>query len=79
MNINQILVVGIPAVIFLVVIGYTYTIYNLLVNLRMNVERQASHIQVHLKKKFDLVPALSETVKGYAKHEKGIFTEVTRL
>jgi LemA protein len=45
----------------------------------MNVERQASHVQAHLKKKFDLIPALVDVVKGYASHEKGVFEEVTKL
>ena len=64
-----------------VVIGGIYCIltYNRLVNLRINVDRQASHVEVHLKKKFDLIPAIVECVKGYAKHEKGTLEEVTRL
>tara|TARA_Y100000310_G_scaffold170651_1_gene170818 strand:+ start:517 stop:1062 length:546 start_codon:yes stop_codon:yes gene_type:complete len=79
MNIGLILGIGIPSLVVLVSARYTYKMYNLLVNLRMNVERQTSHVQVHLKKKFDLIPALSEIVKGYAKHEKGTFEEVTKL
>ncbi len=53
--------------------------YNKLVNLRINVDRQTAHVQAHLKKKFDLIPALAETVKGYASHERGTFEEVTKL
>ena len=66
-------------VVVVVAGNYTYNTYNRLVNLRMDVNRQTSHVEVHLKKKFDLIPALVEAVKGYASHEKGTFEEVTRL
>lgn len=79
MNIGLILGIGIPALVVLVGASYVYKTYNRLINLRMNAERQTSHVQVHLKKKFDLIPALAEVVKGYASHEKGTFEEVTRL
>lgn len=74
-----ILSIGIPAFILLYLIYYIYRTYNLLVNLKINTERQTAHIQAHLKKKFDLIPALSEIVKGYSKHEKGTYEEVTKL
>ena len=76
MNWGLILGIGIPVV---VIGGYVLKTYNQLVNLRIDVDRQVSHVQVHLKKKFDLIPALAEAVKGYASHEKGTFEEVTRL
>ena len=79
MNIGLILGIGIPAVAVVIVGGYVLKTYNRLVNLRIDVDRQVSHVQVHLKKKFDLIPALAEVVKGYASHEKGTFEEVTRL
>lgn len=66
--------------IILGVVGkYTYKTYNTLIYHRMQAEKQASNIEVHLKKKFDMIPALLEVVKGYAKHEKGTFQEVTKL
>ncbi len=73
---------GIIGAITLTVIwifSYTYKTYNRLVKLRLDTERQASHIQVHLKKKFDLIPALTEVVKGYSNHEKSLLTDVTKL
>jgi LemA protein len=79
MNINLILFIGIPVLVVLILGRYIHKTYNHLVNLRMNAERQTSHVQVHLKKKFDLIPALSEVVKGYASHEKGTLEEVTKL
>jgi LemA protein len=79
MNVGLILGIGIPALVILVGGNYIYKTYNRMINLRMDAERQTSHVQVHLKKKFDLIPALAEVVKGYASHEKGTFEEVTKL
>src|SRR3990167_4930930 len=79
MNVSLILGIGIPALVILIGGSYIYSTYNRLINLRMDADRQTSHVQVHLKKKFDLIPALSEVVKGYAGHEKGTFEEVARL
>jgi LemA protein len=66
-------------VIIISILSYLFKVYNILVNLRMNADRQSSHVEVHLKKKFDMIPAVVECVKGYAKHEKGVLEEVTRL
>lgn len=79
MNWILILGIGIPSLIVIYFMSYVYRTYNLLINLKINTERQTAHIQAHLKKKFDLIPALSEIVRGYAGHEKGTFEEVTRL
>ena len=50
--------------------------YNVLVNLRNKVKDQWSQIDVLLKRRADLIPNLVETVKGYAKHESDVFTNV---
>ena len=60
------------AVVFVVIV-----IYNKLVRLRTTVKSSWSDIDVHLKKRYDLVPNLVETVKGYATHEKTVFEKVT--
>lgn len=52
-------------------------IYNKLVRLRNTVESSWSDIDVHLKKRYDLVPNLVETVKGYATHERTVLENVT--
>jgi LemA protein len=52
--------------------------YNALVKLNERVSEAWSDITVQLKYRADLVPNLIETVKGYAKHEKGVFEEVTK-
>lgn len=52
--------------------------YNALVKLRVRVDEAWSDIDVQLKRRYNLIPNLVETVKGYAKHEKGVFEEVTK-
>src|SRR5574341_1733912 len=55
------------AVLVVVVIG----IYNSLVRLRVQAETAWADIDVQLKRRYDLIPNVVETVKGYAAHEKG--------
>lgn len=64
---------GLAAVLGLIVMA----LYNRLVALRQNRENAFSDIDVQLKQRFDLIPSLVETVKGYAAHEKTLFEEVT--
>ncbi len=52
-------------------------IYNGLVRTKIRVDEAWSDITVQLKRRVDLIPNLIETVKGYAKHEEGVFTKVT--
>ncbi|KHS57286.1 membrane protein [Terrisporobacter othiniensis] len=59
-----------------VVIIWGAATYNKLVSLRMNVKEGFSTIEVFLKKRYDLIPNLVETVKGYATHEKGTLEQV---
>ena len=61
-------------VLLAVIIG---AIYNSLVTLRVRVDEAWSDITVQLKRRLDLIPNLVETVKGYAKHESGVFAAVT--
>ena len=72
-------VIGIGGAVIVGLVGFIWKTYNDLIIKRINVERQASHVEVHLKKKFDMIPAIVEAVKGYAGHEKGTLEEVTRL
>ena len=60
------------------IVVYFWSLYNALVSLKINIEEAWSHIDVQLKRRADLIPNLVETVKGYAKHEKTVFTEVTK-
>lgn len=63
------------AVIILIVIA----IYNNLQTEKNNIENAWSQIDVQLQRRFDLIPNLIETVKGYMEHEEGILTKVTDL
>jgi LemA protein len=54
------------------------SIYNKLVRLRNTVKTSWSDIDVQCKKRYDLVPNLVETVKGYASHERTVFEKVTQ-
>ena len=69
-------VVGL-AVIGLLIFGIT--LYNSIQRLVVLVDEAWSGIDVQLKKRYDLIPNLVETVKGYAKHESGIFEKVAQL
>lgn len=61
------------------VAGAITVIYNRLVALRQNRKNAYADIDVQLKQRFDLIPNLVETVKGYAAHEKEVFEEVTKM
>ena len=57
---------------------YFIAIYNSLVVLKARIQEALSGIDVQLKRRADLIPNLVETVKGYAKHEKDVFDNVTK-
>ena len=57
---------------------YVVVAYNGLIRLRNRIENAWSQIDVQLQRRYDLIPNIVETVKGYATHERGVFEEVTR-
>lgn len=57
---------------------FIWYLYNDLVTVKMRVKEAWSQIDVQLKRRSDLIPNLVETVKGYAKHEKNVFENVTK-
>lgn len=65
------------AIVVLVAI-FVWATYNSLVTLKIRVDEAWSDITVQLKRRADLIPNLVSTVKGYAKHESGVFEEVTK-
>ena len=71
--VTTIIIIAVIAVIVVFVIG----MYNNLVKLRNNRENAFADIDVQLKQRFDLVPQLVATVKGYAEHEKGLLESIT--
>jgi LemA protein len=70
-------VVGI-AVIVLLIATFLVVLYNRLVRLRNRAENAWAQIEVQLRRRYDLIPNLVETVKGYASHERATFEEVTK-
>ena len=68
--------------ILLIIIGVIFVaaigIYNGLVVLRNRCENAWSQVDVQLRRRYDLIPNLVETVKGYAKHEREVFERVTQ-
>ena len=68
----------IPLVIIVVIVLWFVGVYNKLITLRTRTEEAWSDIDVQTKRRYDLIPNLVETVKGYAKHEKEVFEKVTQ-
>lgn len=64
--------------LILLVGGWLLLLYNGLVRLATQIDEAWSQIDVQLKRRTDLIPNLVETVKGYAKHEKSVFENVTK-
>jgi len=69
------IVVGVIVVLLVLVF---IVMYNSLVRLRNRIDNAWSQIDVQLKRRYDLIPNLVESVKGYAAHEKGTFEAVTQ-
>src|SRR3989338_3758807 len=68
------IIYGIIAIVILWFIGT----YNSLIRKRNRVREAWSDIDVQLKRRYDLIPNLVQTVKGYAKHEKNLLESVTK-
>jgi LemA protein len=69
------LIVGIAVVVLLAL--YVIVTFNGLVRLRNRIENAWAQVDVQLRRRYDLIPNLVETVKGYAKHERETLTAVT--
>jgi LemA protein len=69
-------------VLLLIIIGAVVLMaigmYNSLITLRNRCDNAWSQVDVQLRRRYDLIPNLVETVKGYAKHESGVFERVTQ-
>ena len=74
---------AVPLIVFVVLLvvvgGYFAMTYNKLVRLRNRVDTAWSQIDVQLKRRYDLIPNLVETVKGYASHERETLEQVIEL
>jgi LemA protein len=65
-------------VIVVVLVAAVIVLYNRLVRLRNRAENAWAQVDVQLRRRYDLIPNLVETVKGYASHERATFEEVTK-
>ncbi|MEM3422127.1 MAG: LemA family protein [Candidatus Bilamarchaeaceae archaeon] len=65
--------------LLVVILAYVVMVYNRLITLRNRVKNAWAQIDVQLKRRYDLIPNLVETVKGYMKHERATLTEITKL
>lgn len=66
----------VPAILLLLAIWFI-AVYNGLITARNRVDEAWSDIEVQMKRRYDLIPNLVETVKAYARHEDSVFTKVT--
>jgi LemA protein len=73
MNISLIIIIAVVLIALLV-----WSTYNALATGKVRINESLSGIDVQLKRRIDLVPNLVSTVKGYAKHEKELFENVTK-
>jgi LemA protein len=71
------IVVGILIVIILIPLSYLRGTYNTLVTMDEGVKAAWAQVENQLQRRYDLIPNLVETVKGYAAHEKEVFIKVT--
>ena len=72
------IILGIPVLILIILAIIVIAIYNSLVTTQKQVDNAWAQIDVQLKRRADLIPNLVETVKGYAKFEQKVLTEVTK-
>ena len=71
---------GIAIVVIIILIALAFVaIYNGLMQSKLKVENAWSQINVQLQRRFDLIPNLVETVKGYMSHEQETLTKITEL
>ena len=71
------MLIAIAIIVILIIV--VVSMYNNLVRLRQKVKNSWSQIDVQLQRRFDLIPNLVETVKGYMQHENEVLTKVAEL
>lgn len=75
MNLGAIAFIAIVIILAVVIIGS----YNKLIKQKITVDEAFSTMDIYLKKRFDLIPNLVETVKGYTRHEENTLEEIVKL
>ena len=72
------MIIGVIIIVIIVIaILWAIAVYNGLIKMKNRVDEAWSDIDVQLKRRYDLIPNLVSTVKGYAAHEKEVFEKVT--
>ena len=71
--------IAIGGYLFIIALGWVWTVYNSLVNLRQRVKQGWSQVDIELKRRNDLIPNLVQVVEGYAAHESGLQELVTKF
>ena len=71
-----IVIAAVVVILIIAIVAWIISTYNAFVRLRNNVEEGFSPMDVYMKKRYDLIPNLVETVKGYAKHEEETLSKV---
>jgi LemA protein len=77
-NLVLLIIVGLICLVAVVIVGWALATYNRLVRQRNQVDASWAQIDVQLKRRYDLIPNLVETVKGYAAHERGTLDAVVQ-
>ena len=75
---KKIIIIAVVAVVVLLLGGNGCSTYNKMTTADQEVESAWGEVQNQYQRRFDLIPNLVETVKGYAKHESETFENVTR-
>ena len=70
--------IGAAALVLILVLWWYFATKNGLISVRNDAEEAFSAMDVHMKKRYDLIPNLVETCKGYAKHESETLARVTQ-
>jgi LemA protein len=71
-------ILGITLVVLFMIGGKLISGYNQVITMEENVKGKWAQVENQLKRRYDLIPNLVETVKGYAKHEKEIFENIAQ-
>jgi LemA protein len=74
----MVVILGALGVVVLALVAFVVLAYNGLITKKLRIDNAWSQIDVQLKRRYDLIPNLVESVKGYAKHEKSVFENVTK-
>ena len=78
-NMKKWIIIGVIALLVLAMVGWFIGSYNMLVSLDANAKEKWANVETQYQRRFDLIPNLVSTVKGYAAHEEKLFTEITKL